>query len=159
MWSTAAAEVPTLADLVDGGAGPDRLSGNDGDDEIKGGDGEDILYGDDGTDALYGSFDQVNGNAGDDVLHGGNSLLRGDEGRDTFFPVAGDDMWGGPDAITVDFSGWNVVIHASIDGRANDGKKPCRRLDRLPCPEPAQQHPPGRGERHRRRQGRQAGRQ
>ena len=72
-------------DVIQGGAGNDRLYGFTGDDVLEGGDGNDELYGGEGNDVLIGG-------AGNDVLEGG-------AGSDTYRFGLGD----GQDVIN---EGW-----------------------------------------------------
>ncbi len=92
-------------DVLDGGAGNDRMFGNGGNDTLFGGAGNDRMWGDDpsvlvsaegeeypvnsqsqGNDKLYGGD-------GDDTMFGGggNDLLYGDAGTDILYGEAGED--------------------------------------------------------------------
>ncbi|MCP4686036.1 MAG: hypothetical protein GY867_11425, partial [bacterium] len=61
-------------DVLDGGAGDDRLYGGFGDDIFDGGAGDDRLYGGFGDDMLHGGAgdDRLYGGFGDDILDGGS---------------------------------------------------------------------------------------
>ena len=74
-------------DILEGGAGEDRVFGNGGDDLITGAAGDDELFGGAGTDIVLGQDDDdfVRGGADDDLLTGG-------EGEDTLRGDAGDDV-------------------------------------------------------------------
>ncbi len=82
-------------DIIDGGAGADRILGFDGDDAIYGGDGDDEMFGQAGNDILVGGLgnDRLSGNAGDDLLFGGdgNDILLGEDGNDVLSGGDGDD--------------------------------------------------------------------
>jgi Ca2+-binding RTX toxin-like protein len=103
----------TTQNIIDGGAGDDRISAGTGNDVVHGGadddyvvgmGGQDSLYGDGGNDQLYG--DGVQGEYatftplsqhGDDVLDGGDGddKLYGDGGNDRLIGGAGDDYMQG----------------------------------------------------------------
>ncbi len=97
------------AQLLDGGAGNDKIDGDEGADVVRGGPGD----------------DEVTGGAGDDVVEGG-------DGADTLYPDGFDD----PGTDTVDGgAGFDVVsdydqpsasshprLSISFDGQANDGR-------------------------------------
>ncbi|MGB0713535.1 MAG: calcium-binding protein, partial [Gammaproteobacteria bacterium] len=93
-----------FTEVLDGGAGNDRLVGGSDNDELYGGDGDDVLeggghndrlHGGAGNDKLYGGThgDVLDGGAGDDLLDAGRSLghwtdantnyLTGGTGNDT----------------------------------------------------------------------------
>ena len=88
------------ANVLDGGAGDDRLYGgpDGGDDTLMGGEGNDKLYGGKGNDTLNGGpgRDTLNGGPGDDTLAGGPGhdtfVIRPGGGEDTVLDFgAGDD--------------------------------------------------------------------
>ncbi|HAM70036.1 MAG TPA: hypothetical protein DCM86_00140, partial [Verrucomicrobiales bacterium] len=58
------------SNVLNGGAGDDKLQGGPGADTLNGGPGDDTLYGGPGNDTLVGGpgIDEVNGNEGDDTL-------------------------------------------------------------------------------------------
>lgn len=91
--------------LIDSGAGNDRVFGRGGDDALIGGDGDDILFGEDGNDTLEGGNgndrlfggkgnDEIIGGEGDDVIVGkaGNDNLVGDGGDDIILGNFGNDF-------------------------------------------------------------------
>ncbi|MEL6816918.1 MAG: hypothetical protein AAFP03_19260, partial [Cyanobacteria bacterium J06598_3] len=101
-------------DVIEAGAGNDRVTGLFGDDFILGEAGDDILYGGtqgdeklnvylgsvhehDGNDILKGGDgnDQLFGETGNDILHGGNGndTLQGGAGADTLYGAAGADTF------------------------------------------------------------------
>ena len=84
------------ANIIDGGAGNDRLDGGGGDDVLNGGTGNDMLRGGAQDDTLNGDDgnDMLFGNAGNDVLEGGNGndTLNGNAGADTVNGGDGDDL-------------------------------------------------------------------
>jgi Ca2+-binding RTX toxin-like protein len=96
---------PAGDDIIDGGAGNDRIFGQGGADILSGGEGDDVLWGDRVNDSLNDPFyskgpfgnDQLEGGAGNDVLIGneGNDAIRGGSGDDDLF---GDD-WFTPEAL------------------------------------------------------------
>ncbi len=79
-------------EILFGGLGDDTIDGGAGDDALNGGSGDDTLLGGDG-------HDHLNGNAGDDWIVEG-------PGSDTIF--------GGDGFNTVDFSGTNFGVNATI---------------------------------------------
>ncbi len=83
-------------DVIQGGAGNDKLYGLTGDDLLEGGDGNDELYGGQGNDVLIGGAgnDVLDGGAGDDVLVGGtgDDVLNGGAGSDTYRFGLGDSQ-------------------------------------------------------------------
>lgn len=83
-------------DAIIGGTGNDRIFGEDGNDIILGGDGDDRLFGNDGDDQLYGQDDndRLIGGDGNDLLNGGagNDGLLGDAGNDILYGEDGDDF-------------------------------------------------------------------
>jgi Ca2+-binding RTX toxin-like protein len=109
------------ANLIDGGAGNDRIeagTGNDvahggtGNDSIEGLSGHDVLYGDDGNDSIFGDgiaipnsgggFDRYTNYTpgeqhGNDIIDGGagNDYLLGQGGNDALYGGAGDDSLNG----------------------------------------------------------------
>jgi hypothetical protein len=88
----------SVAGLINGGAGDDRLSGAAGNDTLNGGDGDDDLF----------------GGAGDDLLNGGDGddLVVGGKGVDTLNGDAGDDLLDATDDATTD------VIDGGADSSA-----------------------------------------
>lgn len=94
----------SLAALINGEAGNDRLSGAAGNDTINGGDGDDDLYGNVGTDLL-------SGDAGEDLLVGGADV-------DTLNGGADDDLLksAGDDAIDILDGGADSGTTAADDG-------------------------------------------
>ena len=107
-----------LADVLDAGAGDDKLQGDAGGDTLAGGSGADTILGQAGDDVLRGGAgdDKVQGGFGNDVLRGGpgNNFLFGNGSgkavssgdRDIFFVGPGD----GTIAIQEDFSFDNEKI-------------------------------------------------
>jgi Ca2+-binding RTX toxin-like protein len=92
-------------DILNGGAGADKLYGNDGynwfegfagDDQLFGGNGQDVLIGAEGRDRLYGNegINWLDGGIGDDELYGGNvqDTLLGGSGNDVIYSNGGDDV-------------------------------------------------------------------
>jgi Ca2+-binding RTX toxin-like protein len=80
-------------DVVVGGDGNDYVRGNGGDDVVRGGEGLNFLFGDGGDDELFGgsSFEYFTAGSGDDVVHGGG-------GADDIGLGRGDDLaFGGAD--------------------------------------------------------------
>jgi Ca2+-binding RTX toxin-like protein len=90
-------------DTIDGGTGNDTLSGGNGNDTLVGGTGNDDLSGGNGNDTLSGGtgHDVLNGGAGNDILDGGAhaDTLIGGAGDDTFVFTGG----GGQDVV-MDFT-------------------------------------------------------
>ncbi|MGK7961944.1 right-handed parallel beta-helix repeat-containing protein, partial [Crocosphaera sp.] len=107
-----------FGDILDGGAGQDRIFGLGGADLIRGGDDADILDGGDngdrilggaGNDLLYGgggNNNHLDGQQGDDTLHGsedGRDVLSGGVGRDRLYGYGGNDhLQGGDQDDTLD---------------------------------------------------------
>jgi len=104
----------STGNLIDGGAGNDRIGAGSGADIVHGGDGDDlivgmgrgdVLYGDAGEDHIDGDGPQSDGwntpfaEHGDDVLVGGvgNDQLRGQGGSDTLYGGDDDDRLYGDD--------------------------------------------------------------
>lgn len=85
----------TLADVLFGLGGNDRIVGNAGNDTIFGDDGNDVLSGNAGRDLLGGGDgdDRIRGHGGNDSIVGdaGDDTLQGYGGRDEFQGGAGDD--------------------------------------------------------------------
>jgi trimeric autotransporter adhesin len=82
-------------DVIDGGAGNDRLFGQGADDQLNGGEGNDWIAGDDTNPAMtpvdvHGS-DLINGDSGNDTILGGGAsdYLFGGDGSDV---MHGDDV-------------------------------------------------------------------
>ena len=115
-------------DVIDGGAGDDRIFTMSGDDQASGGDGNDRIWGAAGKDALFGDAgdDELNGGSGDDALSGGdgndkliagsgndvladgagNDQVIGGAHNDIFIAGEGDDVYNGGSGVDViDFSG------------------------------------------------------
>ncbi|HTE64112.1 MAG TPA: calcium-binding protein [Solirubrobacteraceae bacterium] len=98
-----------LAQVLDGGAGNDRIDGDKGNDIVRGGPGTDELEGGAGSDT-------VEGGEGDDLLM-----------PDGFADPSADTVDGGPGIDTVsDFDQPSASAHPrlniSFDGAANDGR-------------------------------------
>src|SRR5262245_16216264 len=72
LWFTGGDNV----EIIEGGAGGDRMWGGDGGDMLTGGGGEDWLWGEEGADILNGGDDndRLDGGIGDDLLYGGNGV-------------------------------------------------------------------------------------
>ena len=130
--------VPGVEDLLDGGAGADRLLGQRGDDQLRGGTGSDRLFGGAGHDVLYGTGllngrdDPARDDAGNDLLNGGagNDVLHGGLGRDTLTGGAGVDTfifqgtyqngdWTGVfgDAVITDYQAGETLLLLGFDDR------------------------------------------
>lgn len=95
------------ADVIDAGAGNDRVWAGAGDDVVLGGAGNDILYGEKGSDYLFGGEgnDILYGGDDNDYLFGGsgNDYLYGDAGNDAIDAGDGNDLtWGGSGDDTID---------------------------------------------------------
>lgn len=126
------------SDVLDGGAGNDRLHGDHGEDRLEGGAGNDTLEGFTHSDALLGG-------PGDDVLWGdtsavqsirlvgflpgadtldggaGNDFLNGGAGGDILLGGAGDDVldgWLGADAMTGGAGGDRFLFGSAYHGGA-----------------------------------------
>ncbi|MEM6780583.1 MAG: calcium-binding protein [Pseudomonadota bacterium] len=89
-------------DVIDAGAGDDRVRGLDADDAIIGGSGVDRIFGEGGNDIIIGEAgnDMLFGNDGDDLLYGGadDDRLIGGNGDDLLNGGAGNDgLIGGND--------------------------------------------------------------
>lgn len=84
-----------FADVIDCGAGNDRVRGLGGNDVIKCGGGNDVVDGGAGNDKLLGGSgkDKLLGGSGNDTLRGGAGAdsLRGNAGTDRLFGDAGND--------------------------------------------------------------------
>ena len=82
-------------DVIDGGAGNDRIYGFGGNDHLIGGDGDDQLDGGEGDDRLEGGSgnDYLQGGAGNNFLDGGagDDELRGGSGADYVVGGSGND--------------------------------------------------------------------
>jgi len=91
----------SLADLINGSAGPDLICGLGGSDTINGLGGNDTLFGDacnavaraNGAQAGSAGNDRLNGNAGNDTLYdaAGNDTLKGGRGKDKLYGGRGKD--------------------------------------------------------------------
>ncbi|TWI29271.1 Hint domain-containing protein [Paracoccus sulfuroxidans] len=91
-------------DLIQGGAGNDRIIAGAGHDVVFGGDGNDTIYGDStvaggspaGNDTIYGGDgnDLIQSGLGDDLVYGGtgNDNITNNGGRDTIYGDAGNDI-------------------------------------------------------------------
>ena len=94
-------------DVIDAGAGADRVIGLNSDDAIIGGDGNDRIFGDGGNDIIIGEAgaDRIFGNDGDDLLYGGtgNDRLVGGSGNDILNGGDGDDGLLGDDGNDILF--------------------------------------------------------
>jgi Ca2+-binding RTX toxin-like protein len=117
----------SLADIIEGGVGNDRLfglggndvlNGGDGDDFLDGGSGDDYVSGEIGNDTLFGSLgsDFFNGGAGTDVANYSSfgssitllptgSILKGGGGTDQLFQVETIIANAGFSNNTIDASG------------------------------------------------------
>ncbi len=91
-----------FGDLLDGGAGSDKVWGYEGADLIYGGTGDDTIYAGTGNDLVYGGqgFDTIYGDVGNDTIlgddgvggaTGGNDLIFGGIGNDTISGEGGQD--------------------------------------------------------------------
>ncbi len=90
------------ADVVRGGAGPDRVYSLGGEDTVFAGQGSDMIYGNAGRDVIYGNQggDVLFGGRDDDRLFAGadNDIIYGNNGRDALYGNRGDDgIFGGRD--------------------------------------------------------------
>src|SRR5215218_3070723 len=146
-FAIAVADIPL--ELVNGGAGADKVSagngndqafGNPGNDTINGGDGndylnggadDDYLFGDAGNDALLGDTgnDYLNAGLGADLIMGGvgNDTVLGSDGDDYVNGQDGDDLvFGGEGADTVVGDSGNDYINGEngndivLGGSGND---------------------------------------
>ena len=97
-------------DILNGGAGADRLYGQTDNDTINGGAGNDLLYGQQGNDILNAGVgrDFLFGGTGDDTLTGGGTDLE----RDLFVFQTG----GGNDTVTDFENGVDKIQFRSITG-------------------------------------------
>ncbi len=99
--------------IIDGGAGDDRLTGAGEADTLTGGEGADQLFGNDGADILRGGAgaDILNGGAGLDVMDGG-------DGDDVFNDSFGDgfniDGGAGSDRLTISGGVFNQPVIFSL---------------------------------------------
>jgi hypothetical protein len=105
-----------FADIIDAGAGNDRIFGGGGNDDIDGGVGDDWLIGEAGNDVILGSGDNdsIDGGDGADTLRGGsgNDVVRGgaqsdhiygDDDEDELYGEGGGDfVWGGGGGDRID---------------------------------------------------------
>jgi len=111
-------------DVINGGAGNDRLFGMGGNDRITGGTGNDLIFGDDIliNDRIY--VDNPGNISGDDTLDGGegDDSIYGGAGGDTLFGGDGNDFLQG-DYVSVDPNSF-ASAHQGIDtihgGKGND---------------------------------------
>jgi len=117
----------TTAELLDGGAGNDRLFGGGGNDSLSGGSGNDLLDGGTGNDLLDGGLgnDSLTGGDGNDALFGGagNDTLDGGIGDDTLNGGLGADfLYGGVgnDLLITDGADSNDVADLLWGGAGND---------------------------------------
>jgi hypothetical protein len=124
-WGTLDNPAGIAAEVVDGGAGKDRLEGagtligGAGDDELTGSKGADTLDGGDGNDTVDGKSgaDHVQGGTGDDTVRG-----------DHYEEPSADVIDGGPGVDTLDedyssrFTDNDPLIDISIDGGGADGR-------------------------------------
>jgi len=113
----------TDGELIDGGAGKDKLYGGGGDDDLRGGTGDDRIYGEDGDDVLIGGAgrDDLRGGAGDDtfVVSGADDArdkISGGDGFDTILSDGDIYFTGRPD-----FSDIEEIKIASEEGRIITG--------------------------------------
>jgi Ca2+-binding RTX toxin-like protein len=125
------------AGTVQGGPGDDiidfsqntssyTLDGQAGNDEIIGGNGNNTLIGGPGDDTLQanGGNDRLEGGTGNDILFGGNGIDTFVEGNAA---SGSDDIFGGPQKDTVDYSRRTVGLTVSLgagnddDGEAGEG--------------------------------------
>ena len=111
-------------DILEGGAGDDRLRGGKGDDTLEGGAGDDRLRGGKGDDTLEGGAgdDILKGGKGDDTLEGGagDDILKGGKGDDTFvqdFSKPGSDTITdfNPGQDTINFTGLDNLDNVSVE--------------------------------------------
>ncbi|UEM25321.1 M10 family metallopeptidase C-terminal domain-containing protein (plasmid) [Skermanella mucosa] len=116
------------ANVMRGGAGPDKLHGMGGNDELSGGTGNDHLYGGNGDDGLDGGAgtDILKGGAGDDDLTGGAGMdrLYGGAGADRFIYRSADDSepgWGERDGIQDFNRGLDRIDLTRIDADTTSG--------------------------------------
>ncbi|MCZ8260976.1 MAG: calcium-binding protein [Beijerinckiaceae bacterium] len=91
---------------VDGGRGRDTIQTGSGNDRIDGGDGRDTINSGDGADHVMGGRgdDEIDSGDGDDRIEGGDGddTLSGGSGRDVMFGGDGDDSmdgWGDDDLL------------------------------------------------------------
>ncbi len=95
-----------VANLVEGGAGGDRLFGTSAPDDIFGGEGNNSLYGNGGNDRFYSGAgdDRIFGAGGNDVVeagngnntvygNGGNDVIKTGVGNDRIFGAGGNDKF------------------------------------------------------------------
>jgi Ca2+-binding RTX toxin-like protein len=134
----------SLADIIEGGAGDDRLfglggndvlNGGDGNDFLDGGSGDDYLSGEIGNDTLFGSLgsDFFNGGAGTDVANYGSfgssitllptgAILKGGGATDQLFQVETIIANAGFSNNTIDASGAASpgVINVNLGAATNN---------------------------------------
>lgn len=114
------------SDVIDGGAGHDKLYANSGNDLLYGGPDGDLINGGGGDDTLYGEdgSDTLIGGTHDDVLYGGedNDRLDGRYGDDTLRGGNGDDHLtghAGSDDVNGE-GGSDLIISGFWRGDGND---------------------------------------
>ncbi|HEX6117062.1 MAG TPA: calcium-binding protein [Solirubrobacterales bacterium] len=109
---------PVVAQVKDGGPGPDTLKGTPKDDELSGRGGDDTLRGLAGDDKLSGGAgdDELKGSKGKDRIRGGGAsdVLIGGKGKDTLNPGKGEDGVNMRDGVELASPGADVI-------RARDG--------------------------------------
>jgi Ca2+-binding RTX toxin-like protein len=143
--------VRTDIEIVNAGAGADRLIGNAGANWLDGGAGTDVIEGGAGDDQLSSGSsgtptnDTVKGGAGEDTLYGsiGNDHVEGGPGNDYLYPGSGNDVvsggsgadWllqdaapdgadalsGGSGVDTVYYGYRTAAVTVNLDANANDG--------------------------------------
>lgn len=101
----------SVATLIQGDAGNDRLTGGAGADILVGGTGNDVLAGGSGRDILSGGTgnDNLSGGAGNDYFNtdAGRDVIRGGSGRDR-----------------VSYNGRSAAVYVDLDGaRGDDGAR------------------------------------
>jgi hypothetical protein len=113
------------AEVINGGAGTDRIYGGGGDDVLRGAAGADHLEGGQGDDVAFGGSgaDEIAGNQGNDDLDGGRGAdsLDGGSGDDTLSGGRGDDLLAGgsgADAYVFDAGDGTDTI-TDADGRGS----------------------------------------
>jgi len=116
---------PVVAQLKDGGPGPDTLKGTAKADQLSGRGGADTLRGLAGDDRLTGGAgdDELKGSKGSDRLKGGGGrdVLIGGKGKDKLDPGKGEDQVNMRDGVELAAPGSDVI-------RARDGS-----MDQISC--------------------------